>query len=98
MFANPHALIKSRTGESKMPWRYWQNHKIYKLMVCVAAMGTRLKATPDPNTYVLAVLFKNEEGKEDATAITLTVGTLDLTKQQTKLFDPKKFARLPGKA
>lgn len=58
-------------------------------MVCVAAMGTRLKATPDTNTYILAVFFKNEEGKEDATAITLTVGTLDLTKQQTKLFDPK---------
>ncbi len=59
----------------------------------VAATGTRIKATPDPNTYTLEVYFRND-GKQDATAVTLKAGTSDLSKKQTKLLDSRDFTRL----
>jgi hypothetical protein len=59
----------------------------------VAAKGTRIKATPDPNTYTLEVYFQND-GKQDATAVTLKAGTTDLSTKQTKLLDSRDFARL----
>jgi hypothetical protein len=59
----------------------------------VVATGTRIKATSDPNSYTLEVYFKNN-GKEDATAITLTAGTINLTIKETKQLASEKFARL----
>jgi hypothetical protein len=61
----------------------------------VVATGTRIKATPDSNIYTLEVYFRQQGGKEDATAITLTAGILNsTTKEPTRLAEPEKFARL----
>jgi hypothetical protein len=59
----------------------------------VAATGTRIRATPDPNTYILEVYFRND-GKQDATGVTLKAGTTDLSTKETKLLDSRDFARL----
>ena len=83
-------------------------HKLCKLMGCglssyhiasrgavpiVAVTGTRIKATSDSNTYTLEVYFRNG-GKEDATSITLTAGTINLITKETKQLASEKFTRL----
>jgi hypothetical protein len=60
----------------------------------VVATGTRIKATPDSNTYTLEVYFQKKNGKEDATGITLTAGTLNFTRKETKPLASEKFTRL----
>ena len=59
----------------------------------VAVTGTRIKATSDSNTYTLEVYFRNG-GKEDATSITLTAGTINLITKETKQLASEKFTRL----
>ena len=60
----------------------------------VVATGARIKATADSNSYTLEVYFLNG-GKEDATAITLSAGAVNLTtKEIKKLAAPQKFTRL----
>jgi len=60
----------------------------------VVATGTRIKATPDSNTYALEVYFQKHGGNEDATGITLAAGTINLTTKETKALASEKFARL----
>jgi hypothetical protein len=60
----------------------------------VVATGTRIKATPDSNTYTLEVYFQKKTGTEDATGITLTAGTINLTTKETKPLASERFARL----
>src|SRR6266446_3860103 len=60
----------------------------------VVATGTRIKGTPDSNTYTLEVYFQKPDGKEDATGITLAAGTINLTTKETKPLASEKFVRL----
>src|ERR1700730_7552157 len=60
----------------------------------VVATGTRIKATPDSNTYTLEVNFQKKDGKGDATGITLTAGTINSTTKEMEPLASEKFARL----
>jgi hypothetical protein len=60
----------------------------------VVATGTRIKATPDSNTYALEVYFNKKDGTEDDTGITLTAWTLDLSTKEMKPLASEKFTRL----
>jgi hypothetical protein len=59
----------------------------------VAATGTRIKATLDPNIYTLEIYFRND-GKQDAIAVKLKIDSIDLSTKQRNLLDTRNFARL----
>ena len=62
----------------------------------VAATGTRIKATLDPNIYTLEIYFRND-GKQDAIAVKFKVGSIDLSTKQRNLLDTRDFCAVASR-